>query len=322
VVAEGANAVRILTVHGAKGLEAPVVWLLDTSAGNAHADSYDVLVDWAPDAAMPTHFSLFSRKDERGESRAQLFEQDARLADRESLNLLYVAVTRAKQVLIVSGSETADSGESWYSKLAEAASAIGDQTTVAVVDTPHAPDVAAATPSIETGCGPDSLQKPLDIGTRTNDLVDPHRRHGTLVHTLLEKSVPPSGLTDRAFLRQTMGVSETEFEALWKAARSIVDEPSLSRFFDPGQYLSARNELSYVSEDGELRRIDRVVEFAEDIWVLDYKTGDVADPDNLEAATRPYRAQLDEYRAAISKLMPGKPVKAALIFAGGLLFEL
>ena len=108
--------------------------------------------------------------------------------------------------------------------------------------------------------------------------------------------------------------------APWKAARSIIEEPSLSRFFDPSQYIRALNELSYLSIDGELRRIDRLVEFADDVWVLDYKAGDAVDEDNLEAAARPYRKQLEDYRAAISDLMPGKPDRSALIFAGGLLY--
>ena len=62
---------------------------------------------------------------------------------------------------------------------------------------------------------------------------------------------------------------------------------------------------------GELRRIDRVVELADEIWVLDYKTGDAP-----QAIGR-YRAQLEAYRQAMAALAAGKPVRAALILAGG-----
>jgi ATP-dependent helicase/nuclease subunit A len=116
-------------------------------------------------------------------------------------------------------------------------------------------------------------------------------------------------------------VSDAEFDSLWKAAHSIIDEPSLSRFFDPGQYLQAFNELAYVSADGELRRIDRVVEFDEEVWVLDYKTGDAASVDDLATAAMPYLKQLESYRAAMRELVPDKPVRSALIFAGGLFYE-
>ncbi|UCH46957.1 MAG: UvrD-helicase domain-containing protein [Betaproteobacteria bacterium] len=320
IIVEGSNAVRILTVHGAKGLEAPVVWLLDANSGSARTDSYEVLVDWPPAATAPAHFSLFSRKDERGESRAQLFEQEAALAAQEDINLLYVAMTRAQQVFIASGSESIDRGESWYAKIAAAL-----DTSRIAQDLPQISEtetVASQTvPPVEAGSGFDGLRRPLNVGGRSDDLVDPRRRQGTLVHALLEKCVPPAETNDPDVLRESLGVSDAEFESLWKAARSIIDEPSLSRFFDPGQYQQAFNELPYVSADGEVRRIDRVVEFDEEVWVLDYKTGDSASVDDLATAARPYLKQLESYRAAMTELMPKKLVRSALIFAGGLLYE-
>ncbi len=327
IAAEDANAVRILTAHGVKGLEAPVVWLLDANSGVARADSYDVLVDWPPEAAAPAHFSLYSRKDERGESRARLFEQEAALAAQEDVNLLYVAMTRAQQAFIASGCETVDRGESWYAKIATALGAHDNALGANNVktDLPQVPeaDVVASSslPSVIDAREFDSLRKPLHIGSRSDDPVDPRRRRGTLVHAVLERCVPPSQTGDRDFLRQSLGVSDAEFDALWKAARSILDEPSLSHFFDPSQYRQAFNELPYVSADGELRRIDRVVEFDEEVWVLDYKTGDVASADDLATAARPYLKQLESYRAAITELIPDKRVKTAVIFAGGLLYE-
>ena len=319
-IAEDMDAVRILTVHGAKGLEAPVVWLVDANAGPNRTDSYDVLVDWPPEAAVPTHFSLFSRKDERGASRARLFEQDAALAAREDLNLLYVALTRAQQAFIVSGSEAPERGESWYARIEKA------RLKVAVIpDFPmaQATEVAAtvSTSTMSDVDGYAALQKPLNVGQRSNDLLDLRRRSGTLVHALLEKCVPPHAVGDRRFLRQMLGVSDAEFDQLWKSARSIIDEPSLSRFFNPDKYLRAFNEMPYVSTDGELRRIDRVVEFSDEIWVLDYKTGDAATDTDLATASRPYLKQLTDYRTAVSELLPGKPVRSALVFPGGLFYE-
>ena len=319
VIAEDVDAVRILTVHGAKGLEAPVVWLLDTNAGRGRTDSFDVLVDWPPDAARPRHFSLFTRKNERGESRAQLFEQDERLAEREDINLLYVAMTRARQVLVASGSAATERAASWYQRIA---AVIGEQTAEASM--PEAESVG----DVSVPCDPLSatgsedwatLQSPMNIGMRTDDLVDPQRRRGTQVHALLERIAPPAQPAGRDFLRNALRVSVEEFESIWRSARGIVDEPSLSRFFDPGQYLRAVNEMSYATSAGELRRIDRVVEFENEIWVLDYKTGESADKDSATAA---YRQQLEEYRAAVMALMPGKAVRSALILAGGHLLEI
>ncbi|MDR0480582.1 MAG: UvrD-helicase domain-containing protein, partial [Gallionellaceae bacterium] len=91
------NAIRIYTVHAAKGLEAPIVWLLDTNTGKSARDSHDVLLDWPPDASAPAHFSIYADLASRKGRRMERFDQEAEQQAREEMNLLYVAMTRAKQ---------------------------------------------------------------------------------------------------------------------------------------------------------------------------------------------------------------------------------
>ena len=68
--------------------------------------------------------------------------------------------------------------------------------------------------------------------------------------------------------------------------------------------------MPYINAKGELKRIDRLVEFDDEVWVLDYKLGDSED------AAR-YRAQMQEYRAAMQSVYAGKAVRCALVFADG-----
>ena len=72
--------------------------------------------------------------------------------------------------------------------------------------------------------------------------------------------------------------------------------------------------MPYVNARGELRRIDRLVEFDDEVWVLDYKTGDQAQPAR-------YRAQMQEYRAAMQTVYAGKKVRCAVLSADGTLIE-
>ena len=97
------NGLRIYTVHEAKGLEAPIVWLLDANDTRSKNDGYGVLLDWPTSAARPVHFSLYATQATQGKKRQPLFEAEEHYARREAMNLLYVAITRAKQVLLVSG---------------------------------------------------------------------------------------------------------------------------------------------------------------------------------------------------------------------------
>jgi ATP-dependent helicase/nuclease subunit A len=71
-----------------------------------------------------------------------------------------------------------------------------------------------------------------------------------------------------------------------------------------------------------LQRLDRVVEFDDAVWLIDYKTGD--DSCNLSDAqlTERHRAQLAGYLALLAELYAGKPVHAALLLADGRLIQM
>jgi ATP-dependent helicase/nuclease subunit A len=103
-------------------------------------------------------------------------------------------------------------------------------------------------------------------------------------------------------------------EPLWQQAQHLLSAPQLTRFFDARQYRSAYNEMPYINAKGELKRIDRLVEFDGEVWVLDYKLGDSGD------AAR-YREQMQEYRAAMQSVYAGRSVRCALVFADGTLSE-
>ena len=103
-------------------------------------------------------------------------------------------------------------------------------------------------------------------------------------------------------------------DSLWQQAQHLLTSPQLARLFDAQQYRTACNEMPYINANGELKRIDRLVEFDDEVWVLDYKLGDSED------AAR-YRAQMEEYRAAMLSVYAGKTVRCALVFADGVMRE-
>ena len=366
-VAHAGNAIRIYTVHEAKGLEAPVVWLLDANAKAPADKGYEVLVDWPTDAPVPAHFSLYADKASRGAVRGHYFEQEEKLAAREDLNLLYVAMTRAKQFLIVSGNGALAEG-SWYDRIAGAEIARGFPAQPeddvpgccvkgrtlggrAAVAEPQSSvlSVAVVVPATDTArpasCGRNpeftihnpllpELTLPLPTGRRRPPLTE-QQNEGIWLHGLLQKLAPSSLIPDQTTshstkpasgqvvgyplqagkggaLQRNPNIPAEQMPLLMQKAQEILGAPDLVRFFDARCFLTASNELSYVNAAGGLRRIDRLVEFEHEVWVLDYKTG---------MASESHAPQLQEYRSAMQTIYPGKTIRCGLIFAGGKFLE-
>ena len=84
----------------------------------------------------------------------------------------------------------------------------------------------------------------------------------------------------------------------------------MQRFFDPGLYLEAWNELDLMA-DGEVMRADRIVRFANEVWILDYKRS--VDGDDLAE----HQLQLGRYRRVFEAASSGVQVHTALISADG-----
>lgn len=112
------QAVQILTIHAAKGLEAKAVILADASYLPKDQSSYQACVKWPVEQARPTHFTLLPSKNERDQISAGLADWNQEKSRKEQANLLYVALTRAKQYLFISAVASAKNmDDSWYAKI-------------------------------------------------------------------------------------------------------------------------------------------------------------------------------------------------------------
>jgi ATP-dependent helicase/nuclease subunit A len=95
-------AVRLLTIHGAKGLEAHTVLLLDTDTPERNAESMGVLVDWPGQDAHPKKFVFLLSESQPPACAMATLDAERQERQREELNALYVALTRACHTLAVS----------------------------------------------------------------------------------------------------------------------------------------------------------------------------------------------------------------------------
>ncbi len=315
---ENGNAVRLYTVHGAKGLEAPIVWLLDAGARNLQHDSYRVLFEWKAGAARPTHFSLLSTRENAAPYQQHYLQGEAEHASQENLNLLYVAMTRSRQALLVSG-VAGKGGQNWHQTIRSALAADGKELVLGddlTADCARRIDAAVA-PIRDHSVATD-IKLPMRVGVRNSASASTASEFGTLVHKLLELMIPPAAITDASRLHAHVD-GHSQFEDALSLSKSIVAQAHLQRFFDPALYLRARNEVSYLRSNGGTYRIDRVVEFEKEIWLLDYKTGHAGDDEQLIAM---HGAQLQEYQDALRVCYPQKTVHCALIDRTGKLIVL
>ena len=293
-----------MTVHGAKGLEAPIVWLIDATNKPKSENAYDVLVTWPTGAERPNHFSFLTTKDERGSRREKFIAEEKSIGEQEDSNLLYVAMTRAKQYLIVSGNTVGSGAGAWYESLAKAIPEAPPFSN----HTEKPSEISKTVTSVEKQATlPTWLKQSVPHGTRLNENVDANRDYGLLLHSLLDAA--------------TRGAELTGDEQLVAHAKTILNAPHLAQFFDANRYLSASNEVNILNVEGTLLRIDRLVEFGDHVWVLDYKS--VRSHSIHDAVLLlEYREQLLGYRRAVETIFPGKAVRCGLIFGDSVLQEI
>ena len=299
--------VRILTIHGAKGLEAPLVWLLDANAAPRGDSAWGVLSDWPPEAPAPTHFSFVGRKDERGESRAAIFTAQAAAEAREELNLLYVALTRAKQLFLCSGIDNGRAkAATAYVRIASALQRLGSNGAYGQ-ELPTVDAVAAEPPAMPSPVA--ALASEVEPVGQRRESPDAAARFGILLHALLERRT--ESRESEGWWRE-MGYSDADMRRVRPVAERVLNTAILRRFFDPACFRKAWNEMEISDATGAVLRIDRLVELDEAMWVLDYKSSGAA-TERMED----YCSQVAGYCRAVAGIFVGKPVRGALVFADG-----
>ena len=309
------GAVRLLTIHGAKGLEADTVLLLDTDAAPARAETMGVLVDWPGEAPQPRRFVFLASEKSAPLCAQALLDAERRARSLEELNALYVAMTRAGRRLVVSSFEPgrASAGASWWQRLSPLAEPVAAPEAAAPAARAEAqPFVLHALPTLRAA--------PEPVADTEAAEADEQTRFGRAVHQLLQWCPTPA-----------RGFEWTPMHQRAAAERHALDVAGGARAVEAARRI-VRGEAAWAWDDllveqwgnevellhgGQLRRLDRLVrERASGTWwVLDFKTHEA--PHTVPA----HREQMAAYRAAVSAIHPGEPLRLAFINPQGRVFE-
>ena len=323
-----ADAVRLLTVHGAKGLEAKAVLLLDTDTPERATETMSVLVDWPGESAQPRKFVFLASESRPPACAVQTLEFDRAQRRREEINALYVALTRARHSLALSSIDPyREAPQSWWRRLyplvAEQALAIalkpidlGVAQSAGAFTLPELPPAPVAAAGLDyrrpqaagatEATGEDGPSAPADDSLAA--------RIGKAMHRLLEwgQTSPHSAL---AAAREFGLDAEPAAQARDMAQRILGGQGAWA--WDSALLAWQANEVELAVQDRTLR-IDRLVQRSDDghWWVLDFKSA-------IAPQLQPeLRAQLGGYRSAVQSLYPGQCVRAAFLNPQGDLIEL
>lgn len=342
------NAVLVMTVHGAKGLEAPLVVLADaTHDPDKVGGTSPVMGVPIPDVGnIPI---IRPRKDECALIFRMLIDQ-AKEADRqEHWRLAYVGLTRAAERLVIAGVKPRRDvpAGSWHAATGRAMQTLG----AAAVDIDgwgsalvwegdsRAPARARVSKSeLEPIAVPNWLRMPAPVESRPPRPLAPSQivedrdasppptpemreaaRRGTLLHSLFERlpGVAEDGRHSLALKwLERAGVGELSREEIASAACSLIADPAYSDLFRADALAEA--PIAATLTDGRViaGTVDRLCIGPELVRVIDFKTGRNV-PADLASVPPAHLAQMEAYAEALKIIFPGRRVEASLLYTSG-----
>ena len=343
----GGGAVRVMTAHGAKGLQAPIVILADATGDPTRSRPDAVTVP------LPGGETLPLPRPSAAERTLSLKElDDARKESdlKEHRRLLYVALTRAEERLLITGA--LKKGEvpatSWHAAVGAAMDAMqadsidapvwatavrrvargqAEARTVAApvptapiarplwLDTPPAPEAAPQRPLSPSSLGHDDASDPPPSPTMAEAA-----ERGRLLHALFERlPALPQGARRAAgerWLSASAGVSDTARRAdLLDTALSVINDVRFAHVFMP-EALAEAPLAGVVDGFVVAGTVDRLLVDEAEILIVDFKTGRFV-PRTADALPVSHLRQMAAYAALLAQIFPDRPVRAALLYTHG-----
>jgi ATP-dependent helicase/nuclease subunit A len=344
------DAVRVMTAHGSKGLQAPLVVLADATGDPDRSPGGGI--GWAVEEGADPVPIIRPRSHERFPPFAESIEQAERRDLEEHWRLLYVAATRAEEWLAIGGAlGPAARGvvpqRSWYAALSAALDGLetvtaedalwGEARVYAVegergkARPARAPAATSAPPAwlrlpAPVEARPSRPLAPSAIGTDTIANPPPSAalreaaERGRLLHALFERlpdtpSAIRAAAADR-WLEQSAGVTNAaDRKAFIGAALSVIDDPRFAAIFS-GEALAEAPIAAVVAGRVIAGTVDRLLVTADRVTIVDFKTGRRV-PGGLEQVPGHHLDQMGAYAAALAVIFPDRAIEAALLYTAG-----
>lgn len=339
---DSGQRVRLLTIHASKGLEAPVVFLADSASTGGGSKACQTLVRWPAEEDRPSDFMLLNRSLDRDSISKARYDSEILETQREAANLLYVALTRARNMLVISGCRSAkrSSEYSWYEQLVTAlcSEETVDSGLVRTHGTPGPLPEIFSNPvqvmNIDPRLGQTIKVQPawLEISPSRSAIsgdIEPGDadgiQRGLIIHRLLQLAVGAHSRIDTAMLlRQVAGEysmrhDDSRLLEWWQEVETVINNKSLDWLTRPKNDHHAFSEIpiAYRRRNQTVYGVvDRIVVGPEQATLVDYKTHRLDDA-SIEQLISHYRPQLELYREGIQRLWPNHSTRACLLLTHG-----
>ncbi len=345
---EGEGLIRVMTVHGSKGLESPIVIIPDSATRRPPREGQVLQV---PGSAPIWR----GRKGERPEDIAALADEQTERQMLERKRLLYVGLTRAESWLIVAAAgETGMGEDSWHALVQDGFGRVAGLRQI-TLPAPWGAEILR----LEHGDWPDAAPRPVraDDCRRTEPVwlrrrapnpprppqpvaatalggakvigapvvdADPQAAmlFGTRLHLLLEH-LPTAEPPDwpriaRDVLAESEGglPDDAALAGLLDEARAIIEAPALAEVFTLPPDAIILPEVALTAPLFGLTvtgAVDRLIVAPDRVIAIDYKSNSEV-PANPETTPLGIQRQLAAYRQALRLIYPGRPVLAAVLW--------
>ena len=335
------DQIRVMTVHGAKGLEAPIVILPDCGARKLQIRDEIIKMNGSPVWKTPS--------DEMPEGMTDALDEIKDAQTNERLRLLYVALTRAEKWLIVAAAgDLPSAGNSWYQQVEAALDTAGSQDVVF-----QGLPIKRHAFSDWDGLPARQPMKSADVETE----LDPYFEVSAPVPVAPPKTIAPSDLGGDKALAGESGRSEEEAKDYGTLVHKLLDHfaaESQAHWADMAATVSlgccteadradavaeatrvlATEELAWIFADGTLSEvpvsaelgahrmyglIDRLIVTPDRVWAVDFKTNATV-PATAQDCPAGIVRQLGAYAHALEQIYPDREICTGVLWTSACSF--